>query len=288
MPTLKETKKRIGSAKTVHKITKAMKLISASKSRNAQNANFNSRPYSQGLYQTVNNLWQITNPDDHPLLRRNESNATCHVVITTDKGLCGSLLDRLEDFMAKSEAFIGEEDEYVIVGRKGREILLHHGKKSAAVFELGFSKTPFSLITPIAKLVKESYLLGRFGKVIVYYTHFINNLKQIPSTKMLLPTQTEQSLVKPKVRIPFKDVAIYEPDADTVLEKLLPRYLEIQLYQLVLESVASEHAARMLAMDAASRNANEIIEDLTLTYNKIRQESITRELLEITATMTAL
>lgn len=283
MGTLKETKKRIGSAKTVAKITKAMKLVSASKSRAAQVANLALRPYSQRVSEVVADLWSVTSPRLHPLLADNPDPRICRLIIGTDKGLCGSLLDRLEDFLIQEKAFQNTGDVYVLVGKKGQEILRRNGLSASALFELGFKKTSLEIVAPIVRLINEGYLAHDFGKVIVYYTHFVSRLKQDPAQKPLLPAK------KPEAQKDFgQDVAIYEPEADTVLEKILPRYLSLKLYQLVLESVASEHAARMIAMEAATKNADEIIDDLTLTYNKIRQENITRELLEITATMSAL
>lgn len=280
MATLKETKKRIASAKTVSKITKAMKLISASKSRAAQAANLASRPYSQRIGEVVSDLWAVTGHRLHPLLWQNTDPRACRLIIGTDKGLCGPLLSRLEDFLTKEKAFEKVGDSYLLVGKKSRELLTRNSLSATAVFELGFKKTTLEMVRPIVKLINDGYLAQNFGKVVVYYTHFVSNLKQTPSQKLLLPA------VKPEVQKTFsKDVALYEPQADAVLEKILPRYLSLELYQLVLESVASEHAARMLAMDQACRNADEIIEDLTLSYNKIRQENITRELLEITSAL---
>lgn len=282
MPTLKEIKKRVGSAKTVHKITKAMKLVSASKSRAAQTANFSSKPYSDKIFSLVQDLWEVTDPKAHPLLTGNSSSKRCSIIVTTDKGLCGSLVDNMEDFLIKDKAFEGTGNQFIVIGKKGSDILLKHNKTINAVFELGFKKPNFDFVNPIVKLFAKDYLDGVIGNVTVYYTTFINAFKQVAVKRQILPA------LKPDYKKQPTDIAIYEPSADAVLESLLMRYLEIQVYQLVLDSAASEHSARMMAMDKATTNAEGIIDDLTLEYNKARQEKITEELLEITTTISAL
>lgn len=278
MTVLKETRKRISAAKTVRKITKAMKLISASKSKAAQVANASSQPYSQGTYSVVENLWKITNHRLHPLLKKNNSIHRCHVLITTDKGLCGGLLDHMERYLEKEGVFVnGADDRFILVGRKGIDMLAKKSRSAEALFEVGFRKPSYPFVVPIVRLITDGYLSQKYGKVIVYYTSFVTALVKNPHKKQILPA------LETDVKGLGSDIAIYEPDADTVLEKLLSRYLEIQLYQLILESSASEHSERMFAMDKATTNAEAIIDELTLLYNKGRQENITKELLEITA-----
>lgn len=277
MSSRKEIKKRIASAGTVYKITKAMKLVAAAKARAAQLANAASRPYSREIKVLVNDLWHLTNPKFHPLLRPNPAPKQACLLMGTDRGLCGSLLDNLETCLRREKVFATDDKVFILVGKKGQEILAHHGKKAAAVFESGFKKSSFHLVSPIVKMVTEGYLRQEFNTVTVYYTAFVSNLKQEPRAARLLPAEKTGTGPKPE------DTALYEPEADRVLESLLPRYLEIQIYQYLLESLASEHAARMVAMDVASQNAQEIIDELTLSYHKVRQETITNELLEITA-----
>jgi len=278
MTVLKETRKRISAAKTVRKITKAMKLISASKSKAAQVANAASQPYSQGTYSLVENLWKITNHNLHPLLKRNKSRQRCHVLITTDKGLCGSLLDHMESYLEKEGVFGDPQDHFILIGKKGIDMLSKKARSAEALFEVGFRKPSYPFVIPIVRLITDGYLSQKYGKVIVYYTSFVTVLAKNPDKKQILPA------LETDTKGPGSDIAIYEPDADAVLENLLSRYLEIQLYQLILESSASEHSERMFAMDKATHSAEAIIDELTLLYNKGRQENITRELLEITAT----
>lgn len=282
MATLKEIKKRVGSARTVHKITRAMKLVSASKARAAQIAKGISQPYSDRIYSLVRNLWTITDPKAHPLLKPNSSNKHGYLIITSDKGLCGSLIDNMEDFLVKEKVFDAKDSQFIMIGRRGAEMVMKRGAIPSAVFDLGLRKPSFEFVSPIIKLITRGYLSSHFGDVTIYYTAFVNSFKQVPEKRTILPAliPSEDSKVT--------DIAIYEPNADKVLESLIPRYLEIQLYQLLLESVACEHSARMMAMDKATNNAQEIIDEMTLVYNKVRQEKITRELLEITTTISAL
>ena len=282
MATLKEIKKRVGSAKTVYKITRAMKLVSASKARAAQIANGISKPYSDRIYSLVRDLWTITDPKTHPLLKPNSSNKHCYLIITSDKGLCGSLIDDMEDFLLKEKVFDTKDSQFIMIGKRGVEMIMKRGAVPSAVFELGLKKPSFEFVSPVIKFITRGYLYSNFGDVTIYYTAFVNSFKQVPEKRTILPA------LIPSENLKMTDIAIYEPNADKVLESLIPRYLEIQLYQLLLESVASEHSARMMAMDKATNNAQEIIDELTLVYNKVRQEKITRELLEITTTISAL
>ncbi len=282
MATLKEIKKRVGSAKTVHKITRAMKLVSASKARAAQIANGVSKPYSDRIYSLVRDLWTITDPKAHPLLKSNNSGRHCYLIITSDKGLCGSLIDNMEDFLLNEKVFDTKNSQFIMIGKRGAEMIMKRGAAPSAVFDLGLRKPTFEFASPIIKLITRGYLNNDFGAVTIFYTSFVNSFKQVPEKRIILPALIPSKDSKPT------DIAIYEPDADKVLESLIPRYLQIQLYQLLLESVACEHSARMVAMDKATNNAQEIIDELTLVYNKVRQEKITRELLEITTTISAL
>lgn len=282
MATLKEVKKRVQSAKTVYKITKAMKLVSAAKAKAAQFATHTSRPYSLKIFTMIRHLWLVTGSLTHPLLRSNRSPKRCFLIIASDKGLCGTFLDNLEDCLIRDKVFQGKGDQFIVIGKKGVEILLKHGKNPTALFELGTRRPIFEFVNPIIRLFTGAYLDGSFGEVTVYYTAFVNSFKQQPTARRLLPAVIDAEGIK------STDIALYEPNAETVLTKLLPRYLEIQLYQFLLESVASEHSARMMAMDQAVNNATGIIDELTLTYNKVRQEKITQQMLEINTALTAL
>lgn len=282
MPNLKDIRKRIGSARTVNKITKAMKLVSAAKSRSAQAANALSRPYSDHLYQLVKNLWRITGRNRHALLKTNQSLSFCYLIVAPDKGLCGPLVDNLSDFLSDQKVFENEGSFFIAVGKKAAEIVAKNGKKVEAFFGLGFRAPKSDFVHPIVKLITEGYLGGRYGKVEVFYTSFVSALKQEPRGRRILPAGDLGESQK------IVDTALYEPEPEVLLDEILKRFLEIEVYQLILESIASEHSSRMLAMDKASNNAREVIDDLSLTYNKVRQENITRELLEITTAISAL
>lgn len=282
MVTLKEIKKRVSSARTVHKITKALKIVSAAKARAAQLANDASRPYSDAIYKLVADLWSITDPQGHPLLAQNSSEKITYMLLASDRGLCGSFLTNLERFIFQEKIFSNKIDQFIVVGKRGAEILRHQGQFPTALFEPGTRQPLFEFVNPIVRLFTEGYLSGACGQVVVIYTSYINSFLQKPQQRRILPAAKLEGQKKPS------DTALYEPSADVVLESLLPRYLEVQLYQLILESFASEHAARMVAMEKATEGAEEIIEELALSYNKIRQEKITSELLEINSALAAL
>ncbi len=278
MPSVRQIKRRIRSVENTAKITKAMSMIAASKMRRAQEVALAGRPYSEHILGLLADLTAqtIEEEDLHPLLKRREEVKNISlVVITPDRGLTGGLNANVNRAAAQ---FIVEQDAHVTiiaVGRKGRDFMVRTGQDVKAVFaDLG-DRPAFSDITPIAHLVAEGYANEEADAVYIAYAQYVNTTVQRPVVEPLLP-------VVPAELAPGQAVGyIFEPDGLTVLSHLLPRFVEMQVYHTILESIASEQSARMVAMRNATDSADEMVGDLTLVMNKVRQESITNELLDI-------
>src|SRR4030042_1304671 len=283
MPDIRKVRRRIKGVRNISKITRAMEMIAASKMKKAQERGLAGRPYSQKIGQVIADLAAI--PDiglQHPLLQRRPVENITVVHITPDRGLCGGLNANLNRRLG---SFILEQKvpvEVVAVGRKGREFSTRFGCNLCAEFT-GLSDQPrFLDILPISRIVIEGYTAGKIDMVYISYAHFVSTMVQKPAMIQLLP-------VEPAVLPRAENVDyIYEPGAEAVLGGLLPRFVEMEIYHAILESIASEQSARMVAMRNATDSANELIGDLTLLYNKARQESITRELLDISGGVAAL
>lgn len=274
-------KRRIKSAKNIAQITKAMQMVAASKMKRAQNQAINTRPYASELLTAVNSLRGKVDPQVHPLLTSSENQTTEAVVlIAPDKGLCGGLVTNLSRVLIDKN----KNTSFIILGKKGRDTALRMGFNIEAYFDLGISQPKYEIVPPIAETIIKGFNCGKFSKVSVVYTKFINTLSQKPTTETILPLSLEKILEEQSES--FKEY-LFEPNANQVLDALLPHYVEMELYQIILESYASEQSARMMAMKNASDNAKEIIGELTLSYNKIRQSLITNEIADIaTAAMT--
>jgi F-type H+-transporting ATPase subunit gamma len=287
MATLRQTRRRIRSIQSTAKITRAMELVAASKMRRAQARALAGRPYAEKMRWVLADLAETTPLQDpetlHPLLRRREERGAMDVIhITPDRGLCGGLPANLN---RRTAAFILESKvpvRLVAVGRKGRDFLRRTGQNLVAEFT-GLGDNPsYEDIRPIAKVAMQDFMAGTTDEVHLVYAHFESTLVQRPTVFKLLP-------VEPPAKAPTWGVDyIYEPDRAAVLAELLPRYAERQVYEAFLEAIASEQSARVVAMRSATDNANEMIRELTLVYNKARQETITKELLEITGGVEAL
>jgi F-type H+-transporting ATPase subunit gamma len=284
MPDIRKVRRRIKGVQNIAKITRAMEMIAASKMRKAQERGLAGRPYAEKIEQVIADLAALPETTmQHPLLQRRPIKKTAVIHITPDRGLCGGLNANLNRHLAgfilgKKETAI----EVVAVGRKGREFATRNKLEMSAEFT-GLSDQPgFLDILPISRIVIEQYTKAVIDEVYLSYAGFVSTLVQKPVMKQLLP-------VKPAVIPGGQNVDyIYEPDAETVLGNLLPRFVEMEIYHAILESIASEQSARMVAMRNATDSASELIGDLTLLYNKARQESITRELLDITGGVVAL
>ena len=283
MPDIRKVRRRIRGVRNISKITRAMEMIAASKMRKAQERGLQGRPYSQKIEQVIADLAAL--PDiglRHPLLQRRPVKKVAVVHITPDRGLCGglnaNLNRRLAGFILEQEAKV----EVIAVGRKGRDAAVRFACDMSAEFT-GIGDQPrFLDILPISRIVIDEYTGGRIDEVYISYAHFISTMVQKPAMKQLLPVQP--AVIPQAQNVDY----IYEPGAGVVLDGLLPRFVEIEIYHAILESIASEQSARMVAMRNATESANELIGDLTLLYNKARQEAITRDLLDIIGGVVAL
>ncbi len=291
MASVREIKRRIKSVKNISQVTRAMQMVAASKMRKAQEQALASRPYAAKAWEILLHLSsQRGNVEQlHPLLKqRQEVKNVAIIMVTSDKGLAGAyngnLIRAVTRFMRDNQR---ENAAIVAVGRKGRDFMLRYGRNVVAEFT-DLPARPTSLdVVPMARIAIDGFLSGEYDEVHLAYTDFVNTLSQIPTVRLLLPIQPGSSdgMVMREYMSHESSMAkvdyIYEPSAETLLDTLLPHFTELQIYQALLEAMASEHSARMVAMRSATENAKELIGDLTLTYNKARQEAITSEMLDI-------
>ncbi|HEX78470.1 MAG TPA: ATP synthase F1 subunit gamma [Dehalococcoidia bacterium] len=283
MANIRLIRRRIRSVQNTAKITKAMEMVAASKMRRAQERGLAGRPYDEKIRQVLADLAAQRTPEYvPPLLEKREVHRIGVVHITPDRGLCGGLIANINRRLA---SFLLEQTvpvQIVAVGRKGRSFALRTGLDLRAEFT-GLGDRPSLADTlPISHLICQDYTYGHFDLVYLSYTQFISTLAQRPVMRQILPIEPAQ--LPPMQNVEY----IYEPDPMGVLDQLLPRFVEMQVYHALLESIASEQSARMVAMRNATDNANELLADLTLTLNKARQEMITKELLDITGGAVAL
>lgn len=294
MANARQVKGRIGTAKNISKITKAMEMVSASKMKRSQDQAMSARPYAEALSQSLKTVCNIVDSSIHPLLSNHVEGVSVAVVISTDKGLCGSLNGYLlKELMAWRNAQTGQF-AVIAVGKKGVAIARNLGIDVFAQFTELPEKITIKEIVPLTTLVMDNFLQKNFKSVDVIFTDFINTLSQRPRTDKVLPISSKIEGIKPlknqesieideKTKKPKKEVEyLFEPDPRTILDRLLPFYVENSFFHAFLESRASEHSARMVAMKNASENASELVDELQLIYNKSRQQSITGELLDIT------
>ena len=298
MPTLREVKNRIRSVRNIAQITRALEAVSASRVRRAQARVLASRVYAEKAWEILVNVQAASkNLPLHPLLtEREEINRVMVVVITSDRGLAGAYNTNILRVAQRFESRLGKPVDYVTVGRKGRDSLARLGANIVASFTDMSAEPKVSDITPIARIAMDAYLDGQADEVLIAYTDFINMLAQRPAVLGWLPLTTHT--VAEQVAAEYvKDVAAvtdgtqnyeYEPSATAVVDEIVPRFTELQLYQALLEAQASEHAARMAAMKNATDNATQLTADLTLQYNKARQAEITAEILDIVGGANAL
>jgi F-type H+-transporting ATPase subunit gamma len=283
MPDIRKVRRRIRGVQNIAKITRAMEMIAASKMRKAQERGLAGRPYSEKIRQVIADLAALPEVAlQHPLLQRRPVEKIAIVHITPDRGLCGGLNANLNRRLA---GFILEQAKPVTVlpvGRKGRDFAVRYGCDMCAEFiQLG-DQPSFLDTLPISQIVIDDYSNGLIDMVYISYAQFISTMVQKPVMQPLLPV--EPAVIPKAENVDY----IYEPGAEAVLGGLLPRFVEMQIYHAILESIASEQSARMVAMRNATDSANELIGDLTLLYNKARQEAITKELLDITGGVVAL
>ncbi len=280
----KEIRGKIKSVENTKKITKAMEMVAASKMRKAQDRMRAARPYSDKIRNIASNLAQANPEYTHPfLVKQDKAKTIGFIVVTTDKGLCGGLNTnalRLATTKIRELESQGNKIQAVAIGNKGLGFLNRIGVKVVShAVQLGDTPHLDKLIGPV-KVLLDAYQDGKLDAVYLVYTNFINTMKQEPMMQQLLPLSSDR-LKADKGNHSWD--YLYEPDAQTVIDELLVRYVEALIYQAVAENLASEQSARMVAMKAATDNAGNVIAELKLVYNKTRQAAITKELSEIVA-----
>ena len=296
MANLRDIRRRIKSVKNTAQITRAMQLVAAAKMKKAQDQALAGREYAAHLTQVLFDIRENFTEESHPFLVHRDGGRELVLVISTDKGLCGALNTNLAKAI---KARTSPDAHFVTVGRKLRTLCEKLGKKVIADFTVK-DPVPFSQTRPIAKFISQQFLDGNYEKVSIAFTSFVNTMRQEPEVVTLLPIQghregEEQAFesigsgfsVEEHIKDAFRDYT-FEPDAAEVLASILPLYINYEVFQAHVESRASEHSARMVAMKSATDNAKKFIKELTLEYNKLRQGAITAELLEITTAMKAM
>ena len=285
MPSSKEIRTKIKSVQNTRKITKAMEMVAASKMRKAQDRMRHARPYGDKIRNIVAHLAQANPEYRHPfVVRRNEIRNVGLILVSTDKGLCGGLnTNVLRAVTNKMRELQGEgvAVEAVAIGNKGFGFLNRIGAKVVShAIQLGDAPQLEKLIGPV-KVMLDAFVAGQLDAVYLCYTQFINTMKQEPQVQKLLPLSAERLQQTAAEKAQYGWDYLYEPDAPTVIDELLTRYIEALVYQAVADNMASEQSARMVAMKAATDNAGNLIAELKLVYNKTRQAAITKELSEI-------
>lgn len=286
MANTRELRRRIRSVKNTSQITKAMQMVAATKMRRAQSQALNGRPYSETLSVSLANLIPSIDITSHPLLQENDAKKPGLILLSTDKSLCGALNTNL--FRAVL-AFTKDKPNmsFFTVGKKGRDFVVRTGHDLVADFE-NAEVVNFTLARQIAKMVTDEFLKGELKQVFLAFPFFASTLNQEPRMFQLLPIQQDSlnrliSYQPNAKKQPEKqEEYIFEPNTMALLDFALNHFLESLIYSALLETKASEHAARMIAMQNATQNAQDLADDLSLSYNQIRQNSITQELLEIT------
>ncbi len=284
MASIRLYRKKIKSAKNIAKITKAMQMVAASKMKRAQVMAETSRDYSSGIMNLSNIISSRLDSSTHPLLMSKMvgSEGEMIILIAPEKGLCGALLTNMVRCIIKLYSPQAIKNiRFIAIGKKAKYIITRIGGTILAEFNIGLSQPSYDIVSPIAHLISESFIKGDIGKVSVLYNEFINTMTQKPIQKTLLPlTMISEESNKVAQNLQNTDM-IFEPSAKDITDSLLERYLEIEIYQFLLEAFASEQSARMVAMKNATDNAKGLISDLTIKYNKARQAGITAEIIDI-------
>ncbi|MFA5701158.1 MAG: ATP synthase F1 subunit gamma [Desulfuromonas sp.] len=280
MANLKEIKKRISSVKNTQQITNAMKMVSAAKLRRAQDAVVAARPYADKMHEVLCSIAARDVETTHPLLHQREKGNALVLLITADRGLCGGF----NSSIAKAAAQFALEKAHAysnytlrIVGKKGNDLLKRREELTIdKVYENITASITYATAALLGQELVADYEVEKFDAVYIVYNKFHSAINQEVTVKQLLPIVPDSSEDKH-----FVADYIYEPSSEKVLHSILPKYIEVQIFEALLESVASEHGARMSSMDSATKNASEMIDKLTLQYNRARQAAITKELMEI-------
>jgi F-type H+-transporting ATPase subunit gamma len=274
MASLKAIRKRIVSVRNTQQITKAMKMVAAAKLRRAQEAVVQSRAYAEKLGEVVAGLASESSLREHPLVReRNPQGKVMLLVLTSDRGLCGGFNTNL---LRQTEKFLKTPERTTVLGLVGRKGYDFYKRRSTEIVEhfTTAGMAPIELARDIVARAVARFMNEEVDAIYLLFSRFRSAISQVPMVERLLPIEAPAANDNPREYL-------FEPDRNAVIEDLLPRYVEVKVFQAVLESLASEHGARMTAMESASKNASEMIERLTLEMNRARQATITRELMEI-------
>lgn len=277
MANLRDIRKRIDSVKNTQKITNAMKMVSAAKLRRAEDAINAARPYGDRMREVLLSLSARTDPKAHLLLQTKEVKKVLLILVTADRGLCGAFnasLNRRAEAFVKEMGAKGVQADLLTVGRKGNDYFRRRQVTIAESFSGVMNKVDFDLANRVGDIGVEKFIAGDYDEVYVLYNKFRSAVVQILTLKKLLPVSPEEETER-------RREYLYEPSEEELLEDILPAYVNVLIYTALLDSVAAEHGARMTAMEAATSNADDMIYRLTLKLNRIRQESITTELMEI-------
>ncbi len=291
MPSTRDIRRRIRSVKSTAQITKAMQMVASSKMLKAQQGALNFRPFAAMAGQIMGHLAVATSDYRHPLMETREARKRTVILVSTDKGLCGALNSNL---FREASKYDTATTQFIAVGRRAAQFIARTRRKLVA--EFAYHDTPtFAESQVISRFAQDMFLKGETDAVDVLYTRFINTLSQRPDLRLFLPMGSAESLLAEAgaqpAAAPDKPEPIdflFEPDAATVMDRLVLYFLDFRIGQLLLEAKASEHSARMVAMKNATDNANQLVKQLTLEYNKMRQAAITKELLEISSAAMAL
>lgn len=284
MASLRDIKQRKGSIQSTQQITKAMKLVSTVKLQKARAHAESANPYFNHMYQTVTSMLARSGNLDHPYLKGGSSNKKAVVVISSNRGLAGGYNSNIVKLLTGSE--LSKEDVSVYaIGRKAREGLERKGYEIARDYSQVMEGPTYSDAMAVSREVLEAYKNGEIGEIYLAYTHFKNTVSHVPTLIKLLPVEFDETEISEADSTTLMN---YEPNQDEALNKIIPKYVTSLCYGALVEAVASENGARMQAMDSATNNAEEIISDLTLKYNRARQSNITQELTEIIAGAEAL
>ena len=291
MATLRDIKSRIKGVKNTQQITKAMKMVAAARLRRAQENIVNAKPYSRKIAEMLQHLLSVEKNFNNPLFVEREVKNISLIVITSDRGLCGgfnmNVIRHAEEMIKDQLAEYQQSGNLVLycIGKKGNDYFTKRNYKVKGSYPGIFSNLKFEFASGLIKELTSKYVSGETDKILVVYNEFKSVIQQKTSVEQLFPIKP----IEAKVNEPIHDINyIYEPDRASIINKLLPKHLNAQMWTALLDSYAAELGARMTAMDMATENAKELIRSLNLTYNKVRQASITKEILEIVSGANAL
>ncbi len=288
MSNTRELRRRIKSVKSTAQITKAMQMVAAAKMRKAQNQAINGRPYSFNLSSSLKKLLPLVELQSHSLLQSSDNKKSTVIVFSTDKGLCGALNTNL--FRLLNLNLLDSSNNFITVGKKGRNFIAKMGRNLIADFE-NIDIISFRMAAQLSNMIIDSFKAKEIGQAFIVYPHFASSLRQEPREVKLLPIRLEditKYIQEEASNGSSKSEYLFEPDPNILLDYILIHHIQVKIYQAMLETKASEYSAKMVAMQNATDNALELVDDLNLAYNQTRQSAITRELLEITTAQLAM